>query len=126
MRSLKAFQVTAETTRDEVLVDGQKVTFSGKVDVLAVPPSFSRTEIDSDRQKRTYFYDGKTFTIWAPRVSYYATVPMTGNLAQIAMKLEDDYDLDMPLADLFPGAPSGRRRRTSRRRSTSAPESSVT
>ena len=69
LRSLKAFQVTAETTRDEVLVDGQKVTFSGKVDVLAVPPSFSRTEIDSDRQKRTYFYDGKTFTIWAPRVS---------------------------------------------------------
>lgn len=101
LRSLKAYRVKAETSREEVLTDGQKVTFSGVSEVLAQPPNRARTDIKSDRQERTYFYDGKTFTIWAPRTRFYATVPAPATLTELATDLEDKYDLQLPLVDLF-------------------------
>ena len=37
-------------------------------------PDHLRAEVESDRKAREYFYDGKTFTIYAPKVGYYAQI----------------------------------------------------
>jgi hypothetical protein len=101
LRTLKAIQVHATTSRDEVLTDGQNVTFAGTVDMLAERPNHLRVEVINDKQHRMYFDDGKTFNVWAPRVKYYATIPAPPTLRELADKLSDQYNLDMPLADLF-------------------------
>lgn len=101
LRSLKAFQVNAVTSRDEVLENGQKVTFTAAVMLLVSRPDRFRAEVVSDRQQRQYLYDGKTFTLWAQRVNYYATVPAPPTLAQLGAELRDKYDIEVPLADLF-------------------------
>ena len=41
LRMLKAFQVDAATTTEDVLEDGQKVQFGGNTSILALPPSCS-------------------------------------------------------------------------------------
>ena len=101
LRSLKAFQVRAATTTEEVLDDGQKVLYAGVTDVLARMPDRLRADVRSDRQDRMYLYDGKTFTLFAQRVGYYATVPAPPTIGGLANTLAEKYDIEVPLVDLF-------------------------
>lgn len=101
LRGLKAIQVHVVTSRDEVLVDGQNVTFSGTVDMLAERPNHLRVEMTTDKQHRMFFDDGKTFTVWARRANYYATIPAPPTLKELSDMLTDRYNLELPVADLF-------------------------
>ncbi|HVG69892.1 MAG TPA: DUF2092 domain-containing protein [Vicinamibacterales bacterium] len=101
LRSLKAIQVHVVTSRDEVLEDGQNVTFSGTVNMMAERPNRLRAEVITDKQHRLYLDDGKTFSVFAPRVNYYATIPAPPTLRDLAALLKDRYNLELPVADLF-------------------------
>ena len=101
LRSLKAFQVKATTSRDEVLDNGQKVQFASTANVLVQRPNKFRGEESSDAKHRMYFYDGKSFTLYADRSGYYATVPAPGNINDLSDRLESKYDIELPLRDLF-------------------------
>jgi hypothetical protein len=107
LRTLTAFQVLSETTRDEALDDGQGIQYGGRVDLLVQRPDRLRAEVTSDRQQRFYFYDGKSFTLWANRVNYYATVPAPPTLAALGERLQTKYGIEMPLADLFTWGTTG-------------------
>jgi hypothetical protein len=101
MRTLNAFQVRAATTREDVLDDGEKVEFSSVTDVLVQRPDRFRAEVDGDRQTRLYLYDGKSFTLFARRAGYYATVPAPPTIGELADRLDDKYGIEVPLSDLF-------------------------
>ncbi len=101
LRSLKAFQVESQITRDEVLDGGQQVKFDSRVNLLARMPDRLRVEVNNARQQRMYIYDGKNFTLWAQRVNYYATVPAPPTIGKLAKQLEDKYGIEVPLDDLF-------------------------
>ena len=101
LRTLKAMQIKADVTNEEVLKDGQKVQFQHRVDMVAERPNRFRAELSSDRKQRTYIFDGSNFTLFAPRQNFYTTVPAVGTIAQLADKLEDKYGMELPLVDLF-------------------------
>ena len=101
LRTLKSFRITTQTSTDEVLDNGMKVTFSGVTDLLAQAPNHLRADVTSDRQQRLYLYDGKAFTLFARRVNYYATVPAPPTIGELADRLEDKYGMEIPLVDLF-------------------------
>ena len=101
LRTLKSFQVTADTTTDKVLDDGQTIQFSSKVDLVAARPNRMRVEVNDDLGHRFFFYDGTNFTIFGQVVNYYATVPAPPTLAELAENLNDKYDIELPLFDLF-------------------------
>jgi hypothetical protein len=101
LRTLRAFQVKAEVTREEVLETGEKITFAGIADMVAERPHHMRLDVNSDRQSRIFLFDGKTFTVWAPRQKYYAQVAAPGNIKDLLSKLEDKHNLELPLLDLF-------------------------
>jgi len=56
-------------------IDGQKIQFAGVANLVTQMPDRLRAEVVNDRHERLYLYDGKTFTLWARRVNYYASVP---------------------------------------------------
>jgi hypothetical protein len=101
LRSLKAFAVRADTVTDEVLTSGQKLQFAGAVDYLVQSPDRLRADVRNDRRQRQYIYDGKTVTMYAPRMQYYGTIGAPGTIAEALQVAEQKYDLDLPLADLF-------------------------
>jgi hypothetical protein len=101
LRTLKAFQIRSTTTVDDVLDDGQRIQNDGTVDMLVQRPNRLRVEVTSDSRHRMYFYDGKTFAIWARLVNYYATVPAPPTLAELGERLADRYGIELPLEDLF-------------------------
>lgn len=101
LRTLNAFQIHSQTTRDVVLIDGEDIEFGGVVDMIVARPNRVRAEVTSDKQQRLYFDDGKTFSVWARRVNYYATVPAPPTIKELADTLVDQYNLELPVADLF-------------------------
>ena len=101
LRSLSAYRVQAVTTDEDVLEDGQKIQYSESVDILAKTPSHLWVQVVSDRRERILFYDGKTLNVFAPRVGYYASLAAPGTIVQLDTMLVKDYDLSIPLRDLF-------------------------
>jgi hypothetical protein len=88
-------------TTEDVMEDGQKVQRSNTTDLTAVRPNKMRVDIVDQRQPRSLYYDGKTFTMWAPRVKFYATIGAPSTLIDLVDTLEAKYDVDVPFADLF-------------------------
>lgn len=101
LRQLKSFSVHADTTIDEVDDDGQKLQFGGTVDYKVRRPDRLWAEIDTDRQHRVFYYDGKTLTQYAPRMDYYASVDAPPTLHELADVLKTKFDISLPLSDLF-------------------------
>src|SRR5262249_49452839 len=101
LHSLKAFQVRAVASREDVLDDGQKIELDSSTDMLVERPDRFRIEFTSDRQQRLYLYNGKELSVWAERANYYATVPAPSTIAQVVDELQNKFDVDMPLVDLF-------------------------
>ncbi len=100
LRGLKAFAVHADTTKDEVLINEQKLQFAGTADYLVQTPKHLRLEVKNDRRHRSYTYNGETLTQYAPRIGYYATMNVTGTIGEVLQQVREEY-LDLPLADLF-------------------------
>src|SRR5262245_3922536 len=101
LRTLNDMQVKAEVSTEDVLKDGQKIQMSSTVNLIAQRPNRLFVEISDNRQPRQFFYDGKNFTLFAPRLKYYTTVDAPPTINELATKLEDKYDIDLPLVDLF-------------------------
>lgn len=101
LRTLTVFRVEAAIEREDVLESGLKVQFNGVVTLSARRPDRLRAEVASERQNRQYFYDGKQFTLWAPRLSFYATVPAPPTIGELANTLEEKLGIELPLVDLF-------------------------
>ena len=101
LRTLKNFEVEADVTHEDVLQDGQKVQQVSHVQLVAARPNKFRAELTSDRKERLFIYDGKTFALFAPRQKFYSTIDAPATINELATLLEEKYDVDLPLVDLF-------------------------
>jgi hypothetical protein len=101
LRAQQSFDVRTTTYTDYVLDSGQKVRLSAHGELEASRPDHLRIETTSDRKQRQFFYDGKTFTMYAPRVGYYASAAAPPTIIELADFLEVRKGLQLPLVDLF-------------------------
>lgn len=101
LRGLKNYGLSAEFTTEEVLTSGQKLQHGGTFEAKVRRPNGFRIDINSDRQARNLFYDGKTLTVFAPRVGYYASVQAPPTIAEMINLTEEQYGIEIPLASLF-------------------------
>jgi hypothetical protein len=97
----KSFTIRTETETDYVLDNGQKIRLSAHGNIRVQRPSRLRAEVQSDRKNREFYYDGKTFTIYSPKVGYYARLPAPPTIGELADELQVKYGLELPLVDLF-------------------------
>lgn len=109
LQSLKRFRVSTELTGERVLADGQKLQHTATADMDVERPNKIRVVMDSARSHRELFYDGKTVTLYTPAQKYYSTVEFSEPLNKLIDALEQRYNVQLPLQDLFlwgtPGAP---------------------
>lgn len=101
LRDQKNFSVRTTTQTDYLLDNGQKVRLEAQGDLQVERPNRLRADTMSDRKDRQFYYDGKTFTIYSPRIGYYSTVRAPGTINELADQLENQYGLELPLVDLF-------------------------
>ncbi len=101
LRQQQSFTVRIDAYTDYELANGQTVRLWKRGDLRVRRPDHLRADVVSDQKDRQFFYDGKTFTIYSPRVGYYATVAAPPTIIQLVDQLQDRYGLELPLVDLF-------------------------
>jgi hypothetical protein len=109
LQTLKRFRVSTDLTGERVLADGQKLQHEATAELDVERPNRVRIHMASARADRELFYDGRNVTLYTPAQKYYSTVPFSGTLGDLAEKLEDRFNVQIPLSDLFvwgtPAAP---------------------
>jgi hypothetical protein len=101
LQSLPAFALTSDASIDLVLRDGQKVQIDGVARYKIRRPAGFVIDVDTSMKDRRFFYDGKVFTVLAPKLGYYATVPAPATNRQVLDVLWTKYGIALPLEDLF-------------------------
>jgi hypothetical protein len=101
LRTQNNLKITGETSTDDVLPSKQKVKREGRFELTVRRPDRLRANVDTDVKQEQIFYDGKTFTVFQPRLGYYASFQAPPTLAGLVDVAEKRYGLDLPLADLF-------------------------
>jgi len=101
LRTLSAFQIEAAVQKELVLENGLKVQLEEAVSLVTRRPDRLMLKVSSERKEREFFYDGRQFTLWAPRVNSYATVVAPPTIRELIIKLEEKFGIEMPLVDLF-------------------------
>jgi hypothetical protein len=101
LRTLKAFEVTSDFTLEETLDDGQKIMNAGSAAYLARLPDRLAVALYTDTSERDFFYDGKTLTMFGPKIGYYGSVPAPATIAETLAMAYERYGIEVPLADLF-------------------------
>jgi len=101
LQTLKAFQLDVATEREDVLDSGLKVQFAEATNLIVRRPDRLLASVSSDRKERHFLYDGKQFTLWAPRVNFYATAEAPPTIGELIDALQDKFGIELPLVDIF-------------------------
>jgi hypothetical protein len=101
LRSLGSFEIQSTTTTETVLDNDQKVQIGGAMDYKVRKPNAFVIAMSTDRKVRQFYYDGKTFTIYAPRMNFYSTVDAPPTILELFKRAYDKYGIEFPLEDLF-------------------------
>jgi hypothetical protein len=101
LKSLPAIEITSKTSLDVVTTHGQRVQLDGVAYYKIHRPDGFRIDIVSDKKRRSFFYNGKQFTVYAPAFGYYATSPAPPTIRQTLDAIEDKFGIQLPLQDLF-------------------------
>ena len=101
LQTLASFRVRSDTTSEVVLESGQKIQFGGEVDLAVHRPDAFKVVSQADTRTREMYYDGESFTIFAPRLGYYASFDAPPTIGQTLDAARTRYGIEVPLADLF-------------------------
>jgi hypothetical protein len=101
LATLSTLQVNSKTSLDVVTDAGERITLDGTVSYRIRRPDGFVINVDSDSKDRTFYYDGKTFTVFAPQLGYYATAPAPPTIKQTLDTIEQKFGIELPLEDLF-------------------------
>jgi hypothetical protein len=101
LRSKNLFTMKADVTKEDVLGSGEKLQFGGALEISARRPDRFRISAVSDTRDRQIYYDGKSVTVYSPKLGVYGSFAAPSTIAQTLRTARDRYDIEMPLADLF-------------------------
>lgn len=101
LATLPAVELTSNASLDVVTMQGQRVQLDAVARYKIRRPNAFSISVESDRMQRTYFYDGKQFTVYAPKLGYYATAAAPPTIRQTLDVLEAKFGIELPLEDLF-------------------------
>jgi hypothetical protein len=101
LRSLDKFTANAQVNIDEVLANGQKIQLTRSIEVAANPPTSLAAKSSSTYFEGEFYFDGKTFTLYSPRLGFYASFDAPATIGEVIVTAQEKYGVEMPLADLF-------------------------
>ena len=101
MAGLKQFSAQTENSLEAVTADGQKIQFVAPASVTVARPDKLRADRRGDIVDQSFFYDGKSLTLYNPGSKVYATVPAPGTIDAMLDFARTKLDVIAPGADLI-------------------------
>ncbi len=100
LMSAKTLGITSQGSLDVVTNDGQRIQLDGTTTYKVRRPGFV-IDYSSDIKSRRFIYDGKNFTVYSPKLGFYATVPAPGTNKEVLDEIYQKFGISLPLVDLF-------------------------
>jgi len=100
LMTAKTLAITSQGSLDVVTNDGQRIQLDGTTTYKARRPGFV-IDYNSDIKSRRFIYDGKNFTVYSPRLGYYASAPAPATNREVLDMIYDKFGIQLPLEDLF-------------------------
>jgi hypothetical protein len=101
LRSANTLALTSEATRDVVTNDGQRIQLEGVAKYKIRKPNGFVIDYSSDIKDRSFIYDGKTFTVYSPKLGFYAQAPAPATNKEVLDTIYNKFGIALPLEDLF-------------------------
>ncbi len=98
---MNSFRVNTDFVMEAVLQSGQKLQFVGTSNVAVERPNRLRSDRHGEQTDLSFFYDGRTVTIYGRRTNLYATADAPPNLNGMIDFAREELDLEAPGADLL-------------------------
>jgi hypothetical protein len=100
LMSAKTLGIVSQASRDVVTNDGQRIQLEGTATYKVRRPGFVIDYV-SDIKSRRFIYDGKNFTVFSPKLGFYATAPAPGTNKEVLDTIYSKFGIALPLEDLF-------------------------
>ena len=100
LTSLETFRLSSTSTMDVVTLEDQKVQLDAVTHYQVKRPGIM-IDLVSDQKSRQFYYDGTQFTVFAPQLGYYSTVPAPPTNREFLARLYEKTGIQLPLEDLF-------------------------
>jgi hypothetical protein len=100
LMKLNTFDLVANSTLELVTVNDQKLQIDGVVHYKVAKPGIF-IDFDTNLKHRQYFYDGKQFTIYSPKMGFYASMPAPPTNREFLKAVKEKTGIELPLEDLF-------------------------
>jgi hypothetical protein len=97
---LRQFSVHTQTNFEDELDSGHRVDFDISATVLVSRPNKVHAERKGDLVDQSFYYDGKTLTLYNPSEKAYATEPAPGTIEEMLDFASESLGLIIPVADL--------------------------
>jgi hypothetical protein len=101
LQSLSSFDLTSRASLDLVTRDEEKIQLDGVGTYRVRKPNAFVIDIASDDWNRRYIYNGREFTLYAPKLGYFATWPAPATIRDTITDVETRFGISLPLDDLF-------------------------
>ena len=104
LRSADHFSVNVESSYEDVLTTGTRVEYSRQASVVLERPDHLRIDSESDKGRRSFFYDGKTVTVYHPDERVYAVFAAPPTIDAM-IDAAEARGVSMPASDLLMNQP---------------------
>lgn len=112
LQSLSTFALATDTSLEVVTNDDQKIQLVGTASYKVRKPDAFVIDVVSSSWNRRYIYAGGQFTVYAPELGYYATVPTQTTIQATVADVAARFGISIPLDDLFRWSSPGAREET--------------
>src|SRR4029450_7861111 len=100
LMTAKTLQVNTVGSLDVVTNNGQRIQLDGTTTYKIRRRGFV-IDYESDIKSRRFIYDGKTFTVYSPKLGFYASTPAPGTNKEVLDTIYNKFGIRLPLEDLF-------------------------
>jgi hypothetical protein len=100
LQAQQSFTVDIDITYDDVLDSGNKVQYSAYQSVSVQKPNRLRSDYVGDERNTRFYYDGTSFTLYAPDLNYYSTKAAPNTLDAVLAQVEEKYGITIPMSNL--------------------------
>jgi hypothetical protein len=108
----KTVEISTRGSLDVVTGENQRIQLDGTTNYKVRRPGFVIDYV-SDIKDRRFIYDGKTFTVYSPKLGFYATGPAPATNREALNTIYEKSGIKLPLEDLFRWAdPNGVRQQS--------------
>ncbi len=98
--SRQQFSLHTQNTIEDLLDSGQRVDFDVSASVTVTRPDKLRAERTGDLVSQSFYYDGKTLTLYDPAAKAYATEAAPATIEDTLNFARESLGLIVPVADL--------------------------